>query len=107
MVPSGVKDTTSVANIDSVEPSFGRPKIGVSRPLEKGITMKDPLPQTHPRIHANAETYGENKNSDYKRKGKRKISSDNPTRDSSHSTLKRVIREAAEHRFREEELLQQ
>ena len=52
---------------------------------------------------ADAEAYGENKNSDYKTKGKRKISSDDPTRDSTHSTLERVIKEVIEHRFREEE----
>ena len=41
MVPSRVKDTTSATNADSVEPSFGKPKIGVLRPLEKGITIRD------------------------------------------------------------------
>ena len=89
MVLFGVKDTASIANTDFVEPSFGKPKIRVSRPLEKGITIRDPLPQTHLKIHDDAEAYGENKNADYKRKRKGKISSDDPTRDSTHSTLKK------------------
>ena len=56
-----------------MEPSFGKTEIGVLRPLEKGIIIRDLLPQTHPRIHANAEAYGENKNFDYKRKGKKRF----------------------------------
>ena len=63
MVPSGVKDTTSAANTDSVEPSFDKPEIGVSRPLEQGITIREPLPQTHSRMQADVEAYGENINS--------------------------------------------
>ena len=66
--------------------------------------MREPLPQTHPRIHDDAEA---NKNFDYKKKGKRKFSFDDPTKDSAHSTLKRAIREVADHRFREKEWLQQ
>ena len=92
MVPSRVKDTTSTANTDSMEPSFGKPKTGVSRPLEQGIAIREPLPQTHSRMQADAEAYGENKNFDYKRKRKRKFSSDDPIRDSAHSTLKRATR---------------
>ena len=92
MVPSGVKDITFVANTDSMEPSFGKPEIGVSRPLEKGITIRDSLPQPCPKIHADVEAYGENKHSDYKRKRKRKISFDDLTKDSAHSTFKRAIR---------------
>ena len=107
MVPSRVKDTTSTANTDSMEPSFGKSKTGVSGPLEQGITIREPLPQTHSRMQVDAEAYGENKNSDYKRKGKRNFSLDDSTRDSAHSTLKRAISEAAEPRFREEEWLQQ
>ena len=77
MVLFGVKDTTSAANTDYVEPSVGKLEIGISRPLEKGITIKFWL-------HADIEAYRENKNSDYKRKGKRKISSNDPIRDSTH-----------------------
>ena len=73
MVPFGFNDTTSAVNADSMESSFGKPKIGVSRPLEKGITIRDSLPQTRSKIRADAEAYGENENFDYKRKGKRKI----------------------------------
>ena len=107
MVLSRVKDTTSAANTNSVESSFSELEIGVSRPLKKIITTREPLPHTYSRIHDDTEAYGGNKNFDYKRKEKRKISSNHPTTDLAHSTLKRAIREAAEHRFKEEECSRQ
>ena len=106
MVPSRVKDTTLAANMDSMESSFSKSETRVPRPLDQRITIREPLPQTHSKVQADVEAHGENKKSDYKRKGKRKISTDDPTRDSARSTLKRAIREAVELRFREEEWLQ-
>ena len=100
MVPSGVKNSTSVANTDLVKSSFGKPEERVSRPLEQDITIREPQPQTYSKVQVDAEVHGENINYEYKRKGKRKISADDPTRDSARSSLKRAITEVTEHRFR-------
>ena len=64
MVPSGVKDSTFASNTDSVESSLGKPDERVLRPPEQGITIREPLPQTHSKVLADAEAHGENINSE-------------------------------------------
>ena len=72
MVPSGVKDSTLAANTNSVESSFGNPEERISRPLEKGITIRESLPQTRSKVQADAEAHGESINSEYNSKKEKK-----------------------------------
>ena len=72
MVPSGVKDLTLIANTDLVESSFGKLEERISRPIEKGIAIREPLPRTHSKMQANAEDHDESINSEYNRKRERK-----------------------------------
>ena len=106
-VPSRVKIPNIVADMDSTESSFSKPKERISIPLEKGISIREPQPHTHTKVQADAEAQNESINSEYNKKGKRKISADDPVRDSARSTLKRIIRDAAANRFREKVWLQQ
>ena len=92
--------------MDSTKSSFGEPEERISRPLEKGITIREPLLQTHSKVQADAKAQNEGINSEHNRKRKRKISTNDPTKDSARLTLKRIIRDAADHRFREEVWLQ-
>ena len=68
-VPSGVSISKMAANMDSTKSSFSEPKERISRPLEKGITIREPLPQTHTKVQGDAETQNESINSEYNRKG--------------------------------------
>ena len=62
--------------MDSTESSFGELEERTSRPLKKGITIRELLLQIHSKVQADAEAQNESINSEYNRKGKRKISTD-------------------------------
>ena len=71
-VPSRVKIPNIVADMDSTESSFSKPKERISIPLEKGISIREPQPHTHTKVQADAEAQNESINSEYNKKRKKK-----------------------------------
>ena len=55
VIPSKVKVSTLATNMDSTESSFGKPEESISRPGEKGITIREPLLQNHSKVQADTE----------------------------------------------------
>ena len=80
----------------------------VSRPIEEGIMIREPLPQAQTKQQIEAETSDEDEDRKYKCKGKKKLKKDptKPSRDSTPSPLKRAKKEVAENKLREEAWLQ-
>ena len=79
-----------------------------SRPRKRGIVIREPVPQVQQEQQAKPEASDGTEDPEYKRKGKRKMKKAyvEPYRDSTPSPLRRVMRETAENKLKEEAWLQ-
>ena len=66
--------------------------------------IKEPIPQAQQETQTEAEVSAENEDSEYKRKGKKKLKKipTEPSRDSTPSPLRRAMKEATENKLRKE-----
>ena len=107
---SNAEDKTSiiVAEPMNVTTPTAKPATRVSRSIERGIMIKEPLLQAQTKQQAEAEISDENEDPEYKRKGKKKLKKAPavPSRDSTPSPLRRAKRKTVKNRLREEAWLQ-
>ena len=101
---SRVDDETSTIAADSIDIALFMPATRTSRLQERRIIIRESSPQDHNRKHTEAKGSNDKEDPDYRRKGERKKKSDKvseeSTRDSTPSFLRKAIRETTDHRFR-------
>ena len=75
-----------------------------SKPRERGIVIREPIPQVQQEQQAISKALDGSEDPEYKRKGKRKLKKApvEPSKDSTPSPLRRARREEAGNRMREE-----
>ena len=109
---SNAEDETSAIVVEpmSVVAPTQQPTIKTARPAqrERGIVIKEPIPQEQQEKQTEAETSDEDKDPESKLKGKKKVKKApiEPSRNSTPSPLRRTKKEPVENKLREEAWLQ-
>ena len=87
--------------MNNVAPA-AKPTTKVSKPIERGIVIREPFLQAQTKQQIEVKTLDEDEGPEYKWNGKKKLkkASAEPSRDSTPSPLRRAKRDAVENRLR-------